>query len=141
MEKYRKRLYKEWSTYGKIIIGVDFDDTISPWGFRDEEDLLSLKKTVDLLKIAKETGAYIVIFTACNVDRYSEIESYCSKNGLTIDTINKNAIDLPYGNDGKIYANIFLDDRAGLTEALSILEDVMYKIRAEKSTENLTEIA
>ena len=32
-----------------------------------------------------------------------------------VDTINQNPLSLPYdSNDNKIYANIFLDDKAGL---------------------------
>ncbi len=31
MKKYIKRLLEEWKTYGKIIIGVDLDDTTHPW--------------------------------------------------------------------------------------------------------------
>lgn len=133
LNKYENRLYQEWRQHGKIIIAVDFDDTISPWGFRDKEDLQQLDKTIQLLRIAKETGAFITIFSACNEDRYPEIKDYCKSKGLTIDTINKTPLDLPYGKNNKIYANIFIDDRAGLLESLNILEKVMYIIRGEKA--------
>lgn len=135
LNKYEKRLYQEWLQYGKIIIGVDYDDTISPWGFKDKEDLQQLDRTIQLLRIAKETGAYIVIFSACNEDRYPEIKDFCESKGLIIDSINKTPLDLPYGKNNKIYANIFIDDRAGLIESLNILEKVMYIIRGEKSIE------
>lgn len=134
MNKYQNRLYQEWLQHGKIIIAVDYDDTISPWGFREKEDLEQLDKTIQILRVAKETGAYITIFSACNPDRYPEIEEYCNKRGLQIDTINKTPLDLPYGKGGKVYANIFLDDRAGLLESLDTLELVMYKIRGEKNS-------
>ena len=42
---------------------------------------------------------------------------------------------LPYGNNGKIYANIYLDDRAGLEEALIILEKALLIIENEKDKE------
>lgn len=134
MNKYVTRLVQEWEQHGKIIIGVDFDDTISPWKFKDKEDLEKLDRIIQILRIARETGAYIVIFTACNSDRYQEIQEYCEKVRLPIDCINKTPFDLPYGNNGKIYANIFLDDRAGLDEALSMLEHCMYKIRGKKAS-------
>ena len=127
--KYFERLLKEWRTYGKIIIACDFDDTISKWSMESD-----YKEVIDTLKVAKQTGAYIVIFTACNSDRYDEIRSYCTEKGLEIDSINQNPIDLPYGKNGKIYANIFLDDRAGLNESLAILEMAMYTIRGEKAS-------
>lgn len=131
-EKYIKRLTQEWLQYGRIILGCDFDDTISPWKFNSEEDLLQITKIVKLLTEAKRTGAYIVIFTSCNEDRHDEIKLYCQSLGLEIDSINKNPIELPYGNSGKIYANIFLDDRAGLLESLDVLETAMYRVRGER---------
>ena len=131
MKKYIDRLLREWKQYGKIIIACDYDDTISPWGLEDND----CEKVIEMLKIAKETGAYLVIFTACTKDRYKEIKEFCYEKGLKIDTINQNPIELPYGNDKKIYANIFLDDRAGLKESLNILEAAMYKYRGWKTSQ------
>lgn len=137
MNKYTERLYQEWKQYGKIIIAVDFDDTISPWKFKDKEDLEKLDRIIQTLRVAYETGAYIVINTSCNSDRYHEIEEYCEKVKLPINAINLNPINLPYGNNGKVYANILLDDRAGLDEALEMLNIAMYKVRGDKAI-NLT---
>lgn len=134
--KYLQRLYQEWKQHGKIIVGVDFDDTISPWKFKDAESLEKIDKTIQILRVAHETGAYIVIFTACSPDRYEEIQKYCEKIRLPIDTINKTPFEIPegYGKGGKIYANIFLDDRAGLNEALDMLETAMYWIRGDNAS-------
>ena len=137
--KYLTRLYQEWKQHGKIIVGVDFDDTISPWKFKDKESLEKIDKTIQILRVAHETGAYIVIFTACSPDRYEEIQSYCEKAKLPIDTINKTPFEIPegYGKGGKIYANIFLDDRAGLDQALDMLNTAMYMVRGDRAS-NLT---
>lgn len=133
MNKYTERLYQEWLQHGKIIIAVDFDDTISPWGFKSKEDLERLDRTIQILRVAYETGAYIVIFSACSPDRHIEIQEYCEKIKLPINSINANPIDLPYGKHGKVFANIFIDDRAGLNEALDMLETCMYKIRGNNA--------
>jgi hypothetical protein len=125
---YLDRLVQEWEQYGKIIIACDYDDTISPWKMHNAD----FKGVMDVLRVAKQTGAYVVIFTACKEDRYEDIRKYCLDNGLQIDGINQTPIDLPYGNDKKIYANIFIDDRAGLNESLSILEYACYIIRGKK---------
>lgn len=127
---YLERLEEEWRTYGKIIIACDYDDTISPWKMQNRD----FKRVFEVLNVAKQTGAYVVIFTACKEDRYPEIIKYCLDNGLEIDGINKTPIDLPYGNDKKIYANVFIDDRAGLNESLNILEMAMYRIRGSRSS-------
>jgi hypothetical protein len=127
---YLERLEKEWEQHGKIIIACDFDDTISPWRMHNAD----FKRVIDTLIVAKQTGAYIVIFTACDAYRYEEIRTYCSKNGLEIDAINETPIDLPYGKNGKVYANIFIDDRAGLNESLMILEMAMYRKRGKSTS-------
>jgi len=129
--KYLNRLINEWRQHGKIIIGIDFDGTISPYHTLENED--DIKRVISILKIAREIGAYNVIFTACNPDRFEYIQDYCDSIGLIIDSINQNPIDIPYGKNGKIYANIFIDDRAGLNEALNILEMAMYTIRGSKN--------
>ena len=128
---YLERIISEWKQYGKIIIGVDYDDTISPWKMEEVSDF---DRVISILKEAHSTGAYIVIFTACNPDRFPEILEYCKKNNLPIDSINQNPIDLPYGRHSKIFANIFIDDRAGLNESLEILEQAIYRVRAETQT-------
>src|SRR3990167_5383617 len=101
MNKYTKRLTAEWNKYGKIVVAVDFDDTIYPWAHKSEEDLKQMDDIVSLLKKVKETGAYITIWSACTSDRFPEIQEYCKSKGLEVDTINQNPIDLPYGKDRK----------------------------------------
>lgn len=140
MEKYVERLFNEWKLYERIIIAVDFDDTISPWKFSEKEILDN--RIVSILQKAKSTGAYIVCFTACNEDRHSEIKKRFNDLNIELDTINQNPINLPYGNQNKIYANIFLDDRAGLEQSLSILESAMWKfIGYQKSKEKIDDVA
>jgi len=37
---YVDRLLEEWKLHGKIIISVDYDDTLSHWKLGNEEDRL-----------------------------------------------------------------------------------------------------
>ena len=133
MNKYTERLIKEWNQHSKIVIGVDYDSTISPWHTIDNKE--DIERTIKVLQDCMLVGAYIVINTCSNSDRYREISEYCVKIGIKVDEINNNAIDLPYGKSGKIYANIYLDDRSGLTQALDILEEAMYRQRAYKRSQ------
>lgn len=129
MQQYINRLIQEWNQHGKIIIAVDWDDTLYPWKFINND----FDRVWKLLLECQITGAYIVIFTACNPDRYLEILNVCNNRELEIASINKTPIELPYGNNGsKIYANIFLDDRAGLEQSLEILEKALYLRRTEQ---------
>jgi hydroxymethylpyrimidine pyrophosphatase-like HAD family hydrolase len=137
MCKYSNRLYKEWIAYGKIILSVDFDDTLYPWGLLQNDK--DRAKTIKLVKKAKGIGAYIVIFTASDKERYNEIIKYCKALGIDIDTINQNPIDLPFGNNGgKIFYNHNLCDRSGLTESLRILKKAMKRYRKYKQKIILT---
>ncbi len=125
---YSERLYNEWRTHGKIIIGVDFDCTLSPYETLSNHD--DIERTISLLKLCKETGCYIVIHTSCYENRYEEIKNYCGNLSLQFDTINQTPINLPYGQAGsKPYCNIYLDDRACLPHALDQLENALYRYR------------
>lgn len=135
MDIYTERLAKEWRQHGKIIIAVDYDSTISYWPTIDNN--ADIDRTIKILQVAYNTGAHIVVFTACKEDRHESIQDHCEKLQIPISGINAPPVSLPYGNDKKLYANIFLDDRAGLREALTILEDAMYIIRGEKNNINL----
>ena len=135
MNKYTERLYKEWKQHDKIVIAADYDSTIYPWHTIDNKE--DMDRVVRRLQVAHNTGAYIVIFTCSDPSRYEEIQKHCDSLNIPINGINTNPIDLPYGKHGKVYANIYLDDRAGLNEALNMLEEAMYKIRGDKM-KNLT---
>lgn len=135
MNKYTERLYKEWQQHGKIVIAVDYDSTIYPWHTIDNKE--DIDRVISILQVAVNTGAYIVINTCSHPDRHEEIQKHCEYLKIPTNGINTNPINLPYGKHGKVYANIYLDDRAGLNEALNILEEAMYKIRGNKSN-NLT---
>lgn len=138
---YVERLEKEWMEHGKIIVGVDFDSTISPYQTLNNQK--DMDRCIALLKECKNTGCYIVIHTACREDRYDAIKKYCEEVGIEMDTINVTPIDLPYGKTGsKPYCNHFLDDRAALPSSLDILEMAMYRVRGNrKSKEKLTDVA
>lgn len=125
--KYVQRLFDEWKLHGRVVVGCDFDDTISPWKLANLDDCT---KIMQIIRDAQNVGIYLTIFTACNEDRYEDILNYCRINNLRVDSINANPIDLPYGNNKKIYANIFIDDRAGLDQALDTLKEAMYLMRA-----------
>lgn len=126
------RLFKEWEKHKKLIVALDFDDTVYDWrGSGDTHD-----KVLDLVRSCKALGFYIVMFTASKADRYDFIRTYMKEKGIEVDSINKNPIDLPYGNDGKIYYNILLCDRAGLKTSYLILKGLVNRINTLTRTKN-----
>jgi hypothetical protein len=134
--KYIDRLIKEWVEHGKIIVSIDYDSTIKKWHTIDNEE--DIDRVISLIKTVQRY-TYNVIFTASNTERHPEIQEYCESIGIRVDSINKNVISLPYGDEGKIYYNINLCDRSGLTEALYILETAYYNyiglLQSKKSTD------
>ena len=122
-----ERLYQEWKKYGKIIIALDFDDTI--YDFHKKG--FTYPRVIDLVKTCQELGCYIVIFTGSEVEKYPMIREYCESIGIKVDKINENAFPMPIGNNGKIYFNILLDDRAGLPAAYAALDEVVLRIQGK----------
>ena len=127
MNIYTERLVKEWRTHGKIVLSVDFDSTLYP--YHTIENQKDIDRTIELVQLAHAIGAYIVIFTASEKERYQFIQEYCDSIKIPVSSINENPIDLPYGKNGKIFANIYLDDRGGIIESLNILDEAINEMQ------------
>jgi hypothetical protein len=79
------------------------------------------------LKRCNENNFKLIVFTASEKERFEKIEQFFEDNLIKIEGINKNLLD-KIGNDGKIYYNLLLCDRAGLGQALETLEILLEKI-------------
>ncbi len=118
-ERIKLRMIDELNKYGdKFIIAVDFDDTV----FDTHEHDWEYNRVLKLLK-KWSPHAYIICWTASKESRYPVIKELFSRNGIELDAINENA---PWIEDRgrKIYANVYLDDRAGLETVCQALEEV-----------------
>jgi hypothetical protein len=118
MKKDIERLTKEWIEHDKIVLAVDYDDTIYHWRHNSEEDC---KKVRDLVKWCQTIGAYVMIHSCSDEDRHDELRAFCESKGILVDSINKNPIALPFGHEGKPYYNWQLCDRSGLEYAMKVL--------------------
>lgn len=121
------RLMKEYYKHKKLIVAVDFDETV----FDTHSKGYTFDRVFQILDRCQKLGFHLVIFTASEPERYPMMLEYYSNKGVKIDSINKNPVDLPYGNHGKIYYNILLDDRAGLGQAMDVLETVLSYAEAQ----------
>lgn len=126
------RLYQEWEKHKKLMIAVDFDDTVFDFHNRNQEHSM----VIEILKKCNDLGFYVTVFTASKPDRYDFIRNYMDKLSVKIHGINENAVQLPYGNNGKIYYNILLDDRAGLGQAYTTLMSVIELVKMANAIEN-----
>jgi hypothetical protein len=116
-----RRLIKEYKEHGKLIVALDFDDTV----FDFHRAGHSYPKVLDLAARCSALGFYIVLFTGCDPKDYDTCKEFLAKRGVTVSSVNCNPVPLPFGNHGKPYYNILLDDRAGLGEACTVLESLL----------------
>lgn len=110
------RLVKEWLKHERLIIAVDLDDTIIPY---NKELTDSCAEVVQLLKECDKIGIVLIINTARQESKHESSMQQVRDLGLNPVAINKTPewLGLPFGHAGKVYANIFLDDRGGLGTA------------------------
>ncbi len=126
-----ERLLKEYRKHPRLIVAVDFDDTVFDYhGGGDNHE-----RVLQLLRECKKHNFYIVVWTASDPSRFDEMKLFLSDRGIKIDSINENPIPLPFGNHKKIYYNILLDDRAGLRSAVDTLETLLFLIDNEPKPE------
>lgn len=125
---YINRLVTEWLKNGKLIIGCDLDDTIIPY---NEELKDHCKKVVDLILECQNEGIYFLINTARGGDRFEKAKKQVEDLGITVHGVNEMHPEWnkPYGVNGKIYANVFLDDRGGLPTTCEILSEAYHIVR------------
>ena len=106
-EKCYQRLEDEFIKYGKLIVVVDYDDTL--YDFHKKGRTYN-----DMFALLKRWEGYsdVIIFTAKDPDEYPPIIEYLRQNNIKYLGIN---CDSPIGIPGrKIYANVYMDDRGGL---------------------------
>jgi hypothetical protein len=132
---YVNRLTTEWLKNGKIIIGCDLDDTIIPY---NEEIKDNCKKMVDLILECQKEGIIFLINTARSEHQLERAKQQVEELGITVHGVNKMhpEWDKPYGINGKIYANIFLDDRGGFWDSYYTLFNTLTMVKMERKKDN-----
>lgn len=130
------RLLEEYKKYGSIIVAYDYDNTVYDYYKRGYD----YNQVIELLRECKKMGFHLTVFTSCNDDRFPEIKVYLEQNDIPFDGINETPDFIPF-KGRKVYFNILLDDRAGLSSAYHQLWTVIYQIRADKTTQFIQDVA
>ena len=116
------RLVDEWIKYGhNFVIAYDYDNTVYDYhnqGHRYDD-------VIGLLRECYDFGAHLVVFTANDEDKHPPIIAYLKENNIPFDAINETPSFVPVKSSKKIYFNILLDDRAGLSSACYCLKDAL----------------
>lgn len=118
------RLVNEYEKHENLIVAVDFDDTIFDFHNMGTDHQM----VIDLLKEGVRLNFHYIIFSAAPPDRYGAMMAFFEKEIGAYAPVNRNPHGMKYGQWGKIYYNILLDDRAGLAESYEILKEVISRI-------------
>lgn len=127
------RLVTEWLSHNRLIIACDLDDTIIPY---NPELAESCAEMVELVKACQEEGILFIINTARESYKLEKSKYQVEELGIKVHSVNEmpSYWHAPYGLAGKVYANIFLDDRGGLectkrqlSETLKIVKQIREK--------------
>ena len=128
-------LIKKYEKYGTLYIGVDFDNTLLPYGRTDlyEEDdddsdmgISGFVDIVSLLRWCKKLGMKLCLWSLPMSDENLDWKvEWCRSHGIEMDYINESPLLSEHSKKyGKPHFNLLLDDVAGLESSFSILYNV-----------------
>lgn len=122
-----KRLKEESEKYGSLLVAVDFDDTLYDFHKKGREYNLMIQLIRDLYF----KGHYIIIWTG-NQD-IEFIKSYLDLHQIPYNSINDEApvSKERLGNNipRKVYASVYIDDRAGMLQVYNELRQLLDEIK------------
>lgn len=101
------------------IVAVDFDGTLC--ADRYPEIGNANYPLIELLKRLQKQGVKIILWTCRCGERLEEAVEWCASFGLCFDRVNENVKEIleRYGGDSrKIYADVYIDDKAVYAKAL-----------------------
>jgi hypothetical protein len=115
-----KKLLEAEKKYGKIVLGVDFDDTIFPLD-DNPHNIVRTSKVRRLVKAVADR-ANICLWTVGEDWSMKYKLHICETYEIPINYVNTSPIF--HGKDvRKPHFNMLLDDKAGLNETIKTLED------------------
>lgn len=127
MDKYLEenssynRLYEEYNRYGNLIVAVDFDDTL--YDFHSKG--YTYEKVSQLVRELYSLNCWIVIWTGNQNTKF--VEKYLKERNIPYNSIDDEADVSKKLLKGrfprKVYANVYLDDRAGLKQVYNELKN------------------
>lgn len=116
------RLSGEYAQHGSLFVAFDFDNTV----YDIHHKGYVYDRVEDLLRACKKLGFKLILFTCKETQvELEQCAAYCERRGYAPDYINES----PLMDTRKPYYNILLDDRAGLCQAVELLEELIDIIR------------
>lgn len=115
------RLREEYFKYNSLVVAFDFDDTIHDFHKKGR----SYENVIALLRNLKKINCYLICWTGQEDLKF--VKSYLNTNEIPFDAVNENP-PFHQSTSRKIYANAYLDDRAGLNEVYDQLSNLCEEI-------------
>jgi hydroxymethylpyrimidine pyrophosphatase-like HAD family hydrolase len=116
------RLIEEYHKYGTLVVAFDFDDTV--YDFHKKGRIYS--DVIHLLRELKALGCYLICWTGQEDREF--VTNYLLENNIPFDAYNENP-PFHQSSSRKIYANAYLDDRAGLRQVYDELNGLISTIK------------
>ena len=117
------QLISVYEKHGKIIIGLDFDDTIFPFN-KSVANINRCNDVVETVKAIKE-AAIICLWSVADAQTLVYKAHIMELYGIKPDYVNESPV-VKWGPCNKPYFNIQLDDKAGLNETLETLTNFIH---------------
>jgi len=97
----------------KLIIAIDFDNTISVTDMSNAKILGIREGAVEYINKLHDDGHYLILFTCREGENLFKAEKFCKENNIKIDRVNANCpwhFDKYMHDCRKIFADIYIDD-------------------------------
>lgn len=137
-----QRLKREYQEHGQIIVAYDFDDTVCTYTPDNPEPTLERVANEEICQLIRDLRPYskFIVWT-CRSMTHQEPKEPDVALTLAIQWLDNHEVPYDFVNeDGpvvygsrKIYANILLDDRAGLETAYKLLVAFLKWVKAEEN--------
>jgi hydroxymethylpyrimidine pyrophosphatase-like HAD family hydrolase len=117
-ENSKNRLIEEYKKYGSLVVAFDFDDTV--YDFHKKGRIYN--KVITLLRKLKSINCYLICWTG--QEDLEFVSNYLKTNKIPFHSINENP-PFYHSKSKKVYANVYLDDRAGLHQVYNELTNLL----------------
>lgn len=131
-EECVEKLVRTYFTREYLIIAFDFDDTI----LSSEPDFKCCTLVLLVNRCKHDINCQLILYTCRSSNRGDGANlryaiDVCKKLDIEPDFVNEHAWEDYRGLNGKVFYDIFLDDKAGLGQACEILELALNRILNE----------
>ena len=118
----KHRLLKEYDQYKSLVVAFDFDDTV--FDFHKKGRLYN--DVITLLQNLKKINCHLICWTGQEDVEF--VKDYLQQNNIPFDGINENP-SFHKSSSRKVYANAYLDDRAGLKQVFEELNHLIKNVK------------